>query len=131
MRPGGPITFGVLDRRPVFGLPGNPVSAMVTFHVFVRPALRALAGHSRVLRRTLRARAAEDISSPEQLTHFLRVHLEPRVDGGYDARLTGPQGSGILSSMVSADALAIVPEGRMSVERGEAVEVIPLRDWIA
>jgi molybdopterin molybdotransferase len=131
MRPGGPITFGVLDGRPVFGLPGNPVSAMVTFHVFVRPALRALAGHSRVLRRTLRARAAEDISSPEQLTHFFRVQLEPRADGGYDARLTGPQGSGILSSMVSADALAIVPEGRMIVERGESVEVIPLRDWIA
>jgi molybdopterin molybdotransferase len=104
---------------------------MVTFHVFVRPALRALAGHSRVLRRTIMARAAEDISSPEQLTHFFRVHLEPRADGGYDARLTGPQGSGILSSMVSADALAIVPEGRTSVERGEAVEVIPLREWIA
>ena len=131
MRPGSPITFGTLDGRPVFGLPGNPVSVMVTFHVFVQPALRALAGHSRVRRRTLSARATEDISSPEQLTHFFRVRLEPGADGGYEARLTGPQGSGILSSMVSADALAIVPEGRVGIERGEAVEVIPLKDWIA
>ena len=130
MRPGSPITFGVLDGRPVFGLPGNPVSVMVTFHVFVQPALRALAGHSRVRRRTLSARAAEDIPSPEQLTHFFRVRLEPGIDGEYEARLTGPQGSGILSSMVSADALAIVPEGRAGIERGEAVEVIPLQDWI-
>ena len=131
MRPGSPMTFGVLDGRPVFGLPGNPVSVMVTFHVFVQPALRALAGHSKVRRRTLMARAAEDISSPEQLTHFFRVRLEPGVDGGYEARLTGPQGSGILSSMVSADALAIVPEGRAAILRGESLEVIPLKDWIA
>jgi molybdopterin molybdotransferase len=131
MRPGSPITFGVLDGRPVFGLPGNPVSVMVTYHVFVEPALRALAGHARVKRRTIAVRAAEDIHSPEQLTHFFRVRLEPGVDGGYEARLTGPQGSGILSSMVSADALAIVPEGRAGIERGEVVEVIPLQEWIA
>ncbi len=130
MRPGSPITFGVLDGRPVFGLPGNPVSVMVTFHVFVWPALRSLAGHSTVRRRTVRARAAEAIASPEELTHYFRVYLEPRADGDYDARLTGPQGSGILSSMVSADALAIVPEGRTRIDRGEALEVIPLRDWI-
>jgi molybdopterin molybdotransferase len=131
MRPGSPITFGVLDGRPVFGLPGNPVSVMVTYHVFVEPALRALAGHARVKRRTIAVRAAEDIHSPEQLTHFFRVRLEPGVDGGYEARLTGPQGSGILSSMVSADALAIVPEGRAGIERGEVVEVIPMQEWIA
>jgi molybdopterin molybdotransferase len=131
MRPGSPMTFGVLDGRPVFGLPGNPVSVMVTYYVFVEPALRALAGHSKVRRRWLWARAADDIPSPEQLTHFFRVRLEPGADAGYEARLTGPQGSGILSSMVSADGLAIVPEGRAGIEQGEVVEVIPLQDWIA
>jgi molybdopterin molybdotransferase len=131
MRPGSPITFGVLGGRPVFGLPGNPVSVMVTFIVFVEPALRALAGHSSVRRRTLSVRAAEDITSPEQLTHFFRVRLERGAEGGWVARLTGPQGSGILSSMVRADALAIVPEGRSGISRGETLEVIPLKDWIA
>jgi len=130
MRPGSPITFGVLDDRPVFGLPGNPVSVMVTFRVFVEPALRALAGHRSVRRRTIRARAAEEISSPGELTHYFRVFLELKADGEYDARLTGPQGSGILSSMVNADALAIVPEGRTRIERGETMEILPLRDWI-
>ena len=130
MRPGSPITFGVLDGRPVFGLPGNPVSVMVTYLVFVEPALRAMAGHSTVRRRTLRARAAEEISSPEELTHFFRVYLEPRAGGGYEARLTGPQGSGILSSMVNADALAIVPEGQRRVGRAEEIEVLTQRDWI-
>ena len=131
MKPGKPTVFGWRNRTFVFGLPGNPVSVMVTYHVFVEPALRALAGHARVKRRTIEVRAAENIHSPERLTHFFRVCLEPGIDGGYDARLTGPQGSGILSSMVSADALAIVPEGRTGIERGEVVEVIPLQEWIA
>ena len=131
MRPGSPITFGTLGGRPVFGLPGNPVSVMVTFHLFVRPALRALGGHSRIRPLTIRARAAEQITSPGGLDYFFRVRLKRSADGGLEARLTGPQGSGILGSMVAADALAVVPEDRTTIEPGEEHELLPLAGWLA
>ncbi len=130
MRPGSPITFGVLAGRPVFGLPGNPVSVMVTFHQFVRPALRALGGHGRLRPLTIRARAAEEITSPGGLTYFFRVRLE-QGESGLEARLTGPQGSGILRSMVAADALAVIPEDRTTIAAGEDLELLPLREWLA
>jgi molybdopterin molybdotransferase len=130
MRPGSPVTFGTLAGRPVFGLPGNPVSVMVTFHQFVRPALRALAGHSRLRPMTIRARAGEEIVSPGGLTYFFRVRLQPSEEGAPLARLTGPQGSGILGSMVAADALAVVPEDRTTIAAGEELELIPLREWL-
>jgi len=130
MRPGSPITFGTLAGRPVFGLPGNPVSVMVTFQLFVRPALRALGGHSRLQVFPARARAAEEITSPGGLTYFFRVRLERGASGELSARLTGPQGSGILGSMVTADALAVVPEGTTSIGPGEPLELIPLRGWL-
>jgi len=130
MRPGSPITFGTLAGRPVFGLPGNPVSVMVTFHLFVRPALRALGGHSRLRPLPARARAAERITSPGGLTYFFRVRLERDASGELSARLTGPQGSGILGSMVAADALAVVPEDRTTIEPGELLELLPLGGWL-
>ncbi|HEY8470699.1 MAG TPA: gephyrin-like molybdotransferase Glp [Longimicrobiales bacterium] len=126
MRPGSPASFGRLGRTLVFGLPGNPVSALVTFEVLVRPALRRLAGRRDVHSRTIRVRVAEPIASKGRLTHFLRVRLEPDGAGGYVARLTGPQGSGILSSMTRADALLIVPEDVEHVEAGEELDAIPL-----
>lgn len=131
MRPGSPITFGTLAGRPVFGLPGNPVSVMVTFHLFVRPALRALGGHARLRPFPARARAAEEIVSPGGLTYFFRVRLERDRNGQLSARLTGPQGSGILNSMVAADALAVVPEGTTTIAAGEPLELLPLRGWLA
>ena len=130
MRPGSPITFGTLAGRPVFGLPGNPVSVMVTFLLFVRPALRALGGHSRLQPFPARARAAEEITPPGGLTYFFRVRLERAASGELEARLTGPQGSGILGSMVAADALAVVPEGTTTIGPGEPLELIPLRGWL-
>lgn len=129
MRPGSPITFGVLGGRPVFGLPGNPVSVMVTYHQFVRPAIRALAGHDRLRPLTIRARAAEEITSPGGLTYFFRVSLF-ETEAGLEARLTGPQGSGILQSMVEADALAIVPEDRTTIQAGEEIRLLPLKGWL-
>jgi molybdopterin molybdotransferase len=125
MRPGKPITFGSLDRRAVFGLPGNPVSAMVTFELFVRPVLRRLAGHQRLARPTIRAEALAPIPNPGARRGYLRVTLVP-VNGGYGARLTGDQGSGILTSMVRADGLAIVPPDT-TVAPGEPIDVIALR----
>ena len=125
MRPGKPITFGTRDGRPVFGLPGNPVSAMVTFELFVRPALRRMAGADVIDRPRLRARALDPIANPGSRRGYLRVTLTPDAQG-YGARLTGDQGSAILRSMVLADGLAVVaPDSTMAV--GEAVDVIVLR----
>lgn len=126
MRPGKPITFGTRQRRLIFGLPGNPVSAMVTFELFVRPALLRLAGHERVARPRIRARALDPIANPGHRRGYLRVTLG-REGEEYGARLTGDQGSAILTSMVQADGLAVVP-GDSVIAKGESVEVIPLRD---
>jgi molybdopterin molybdotransferase len=127
MRPGSPFAFGLLSGMPVFALPGNPVSAMVTFEVLVRPALRKMQGLARYDRPTRRVFLAEPVTTKGPLTHFYRAQLEQRDDGGWSARLTGPQGSGILTSMAEADALIRVPPGsRLKV--GAAVEAIVLRE---
>jgi molybdopterin molybdotransferase len=126
MRPGKPITFGTLGPRLIFGLPGNPVSAMVTFELFVRPALLRLAGHERVTRPRMRARALDPIANPGRRRGYLRVTLIREADE-YWARLTGEQGSAILTSMVHADGLAVL-EGDTVVAKGDHVEVLPFRD---
>jgi len=126
MRPGKPITFGSLGAKPVFGLPGNPVSAMVTFELFVRPMLLAMQGRRGTGRLTVRATALAPIVNRGSRRGYLRVVLEAR-DGRWGARLTGEQGSGILRSMVSADGLAVL-RGDTAVSVGEEVEVIVLRE---
>jgi molybdopterin molybdotransferase len=126
MRPGKPITFGSLGGKPVFGLPGNPVSAMVTFELFVRPMLLAMQGRRGTGRLTVRATALAPIVNRGSRRGYLRVVLEAR-DGRWGARLTGEQGSGILRSMVSADGLAVV-RGDSAVAVGEDVEVIVLKE---
>jgi molybdopterin molybdotransferase len=126
MRPGKPITFGSLGSRPVWGLPGNPVSAMVTFELFVRPALLKMGGRRRLTRPRVRARTLEVIPNPGSRRGYLRVQLEATADG-LGARLTGEQGSAILRSMVAADGLAVVPPDTV-VPVGAEIEVIQLRD---
>ena len=131
MRPGKPVTFGTIPAGakgalPVFGLPGNPVSAMVTFELFVRPAILRVGGHARLSRPVISARALLPIPNPGRRRGYLRVTVT-RGDGGFGARLTGEQGSGILRSMVAADGLAIVP-GDTTVGRGEDVRVMLLRE---
>ena len=125
MRPGKPITFGTFQGRPVFGLPGNPVSAMVTFELFVRPALRKMMGHSVLERPRIMARASTPISNPGSRRGYLRVIVSPDGDR-YTAQLTGDQGSGILRSMVLADGLAVL-EPEAKVEKGDDIDVIILR----
>jgi len=125
MRPGKPITFGSLAGRPVFGLPGNPVSAMVTFELFVRPALRRMAGYRAIHRLRVRARALVPIANPGIRRGYLRVTLE-RDGEGWGARLTGDQGSAILTSMVHADGLAVIG-GDTTIAAGRDVEVILFR----
>ncbi len=125
MRPGKPITFGSVGGRPIFGLPGNPVSAMVTFELFVRPALRKMAGHLVLHRPTLHARALSPIPNPGRRRGYLRVTVTAEA-GGYSVRLTGSQGSAILTSMVAADGLAVVPPDS-TIPQGGEVPVILLK----
>jgi molybdopterin molybdotransferase len=125
MRPGKPITFGSMGRSLVFGLPGNPVSAMVTFELFVRPALLRMSGHTAIDRPALFARARSPIPNPGHRRGYLRVQLRRHGDG-FEAELTGDQGSAILRSMTLADGLAVVP-GDTTIAAGERVQVILLR----
>ena len=129
MRPGAPIGFGLLGSAPWIGLPGNPVSAMVTFELFARPALRKMAGHRLLFKRPTPVRLKEPVTLAAPLTHFLRVILSSSGDGSPPlARLTGPQGSGLLTSMERADALVVVPEDRTRVDAGETLLAIMLTD---
>jgi molybdopterin molybdotransferase len=125
MRPGKPITFGSLGRTLVFGLPGNPVSAMVTFELFVRPALLRMGGGAVLQRPRLSARARSRIDNPGFRRGYLRVRLRRRGEG-FEAELTGDQGSAILRSMTLADGLAVVAPDT-TVNAGDTVEVIVLR----
>jgi molybdopterin molybdotransferase len=130
MRPGKPIAFATLPRPPkgalpVFGLPGNPVSAMVTFELFVRPAILRMAGQPGQSRRLVTAVALAAIANPGGRRGYLRVSLEP-AGSALGARLTGDQGSGILRSMAAADGLAVVP-GNTTIAQGEPVSVMVLR----
>lgn len=125
MRPGAPVGYGLVGELPWIGLPGNPVSSMVTFEIFVRPIIRKMLGLTRLFRRCVRARVSEEIRLGPKLTHFLRVTLE-ESDGEYRASLTGPQGSGILSSMSRADALLVVPEDLPVVSPGTELAALPL-----
>ena len=125
MRPGAPVGFGLLGGRdiPWIGLPGNPVSTMVTFELFVRPAIRRLQGHALPFRRTVRVVVREPITLGPKLRHYLRAIVD-----GRDARLTGPQGSGILTSMARANALLIVPADTPAVPAGTELEALLLDD---
>jgi molybdopterin molybdotransferase len=130
MRPGKPIAFATIPIElkgalPAFALPGNPVSAMVTFELFVRPALLRMGGHARLERPLITARALGRIDNPGRRRGYLRVTLTHDA-GGYRARLTGDQSSGILRSMVAADGLAVVP-GNTTIEVGGELRVILLR----
>jgi molybdopterin molybdotransferase len=122
MKPGMPQAFGVVGGKPVFGLPGNPVSSLVVFDQFVRPALLKMAGHTVLLRPRLQALAAEPIQKAPGKVHFLRAVVENK-DGVLHARTTGPQGSGILISLVLANALIILERDRTRVAPGEPVTV--------
>ena len=126
MQPGMPQAFGFIGRQrrrvPCFGLPGNPVSAFVSFEVFVRPALRRLQGRADLNRPRISAVLEQPIASPPHKVSFLRVRLS-RDSAGWRATPTGPQGSGILRSAVEADGLAEVPAEVTSLDAGEQVVV--------
>ncbi len=122
MRPGAPLAFVRVGERPVFGLPGNPVSSFVTFEQFVRPSLLRMMGHTKVFRPVESARLDADYAKPAGRAHFVRVALERRGDELW-ARESGEQGSNILLSLVRADGLAFVPADTTRIARGERVPV--------
>ena len=125
MRPGAPLGFGMLGKMPWLGLPGNPVSALVTFELFGRPFIRTLRGERSVFRRTIDVRTRDDISLAAPLTHFMRAIVDWDSNGP-TARLTGPQGSGLLTSMALANALLVVPHDRMKVRAGDTLKALLL-----
>jgi molybdopterin molybdotransferase len=129
MRPGAPVGFGLVRDVPWIGLPGNPVSTMVTFELFVRPAIRVMSGHRLPFRRAVKVRAGEAISLKPKLQHFLRASVAD-TGAGLEARLTGPQGSGILSSMARANALLVVPEGQFDTPAGAELSAMLLDEPI-
>ena len=131
VRPGSPLSFGHLPRRhgdaglPVFGLPGNPTSAFVTFHVFVAPYLRACLGSPRPKGAVVVAQTTDALSSPAGLRQFYRVRLDSDFGAGSGLRcsLTGPQGSGLVLPLRDAQGLAVVPEGARGAAPGQPVSV--------
>lgn len=129
VRPGSPISFGWIvrgeRRQPVFGLPGNPSSAFVTFEVFVRPFLLRCGGHRLIHRRTVTCIAEEPMDVPAALTYYQRVSIT-RGANSLRARLTGSQGSGLVTGLAQADGLAVIPPETTSVQKGDPIEVILL-----
>jgi molybdopterin molybdotransferase len=125
MRPGAPLGFGTLGELPWLGLPGNPVSALVTFELFARPLIRRQRGEANIFRRTLAVRVRDEVSIQAPLTHFMRAVVDWESDGAW-IRLTGPQGSGLLTSMARANALLIVPPDRPVVRPGESARAMLL-----
>jgi molybdopterin molybdotransferase len=123
MQPGMPQGFGTLgaEKIPIFTLPGNPVSAMVSFEVFVRPALRRMVASDVVLRPQVTAEAIEPFNSPEGRRSFLRGIVERTPDGRLVARLAGQQGSHQMAALAACNALLVVPEDQTRVEVGERV----------
>lgn len=126
MRPGKPLAYGAIQGIPFFGLPGNPVSAMVTFEIFVRPALAKMAGR-RYQPQIIQAKTAADMQSDGRRS-YNRVTLA-RIDGETVAQSTGIQSSGALMSMVLADGLAVIPEGARFVPAGTELSVMLLRPF--
>jgi molybdopterin molybdotransferase len=128
MRPGRPFAFGPLHgadgrRSWLFGLPGNPVAALVTFYAFAREALLQLAGATPQPLPVLQARSVEAIRKRPGRTEFQRGIVGPAADGGWEVRLTGSQGAGVLRSMSEANALVVLGHGQGSVPAGGLVDV--------
>jgi molybdopterin molybdotransferase len=135
-KPGKPLTFGMIKGRgkgggvkniPFFGLAGNPVSAMINFELFARPAVLKMMGRKNLTKPAVEAVLEGAVENTDGRRIFARAIVEKR-GGRYFARLTGPQGSGVLTSMSLANGLVIVPEDKPGVKEGDSVQVMML-DW--
>lgn len=132
MKPGKPLAFGVLRGRegkkiPQLGLPGNPTSAMVSFEQFGRPAILKMLGKKKLKKPVIQAVLEDSVKNRDGRRTYARVAVR-KANGSYYAKLTGPQGSGILTSMVRANGLVVIPEDVPLVKEGDVVQVQML-DW--
>jgi molybdopterin molybdotransferase len=127
MKPGKPLAFGTIKGVPHLGLPGNPVSSMITFELFARPAMLKMMGKTNLIRPTVDVIMESDAKNNDGRRVFLRAIVRQEGDRLY-AKTTGPQGSGILTSMSLANALVIVPESVAAVKKGDTVKAMML-DW--
>ena len=126
MRPGKPLTYAFYSGIPYLGLPGNPVSAMVTFEIFARPIILKMAGHKKIHKSKVMVTMTDNITSDGRQS-YIRAVVNGQ-QGEYLAQTTGKQCSHLLMSLVRANALVIVPENVTRVERGEQLEALML-DW--
>ncbi len=123
IKPGRPTTFAMKDGKPIFSLPGNPVSTMVTFEELVKPGLLKMMGHTRVIKQEVEAVLESDLTKKRLgVLNFQRVNITIR-DGQYFASCSGDQNTGILKTMVRADALALLPEDKDVFMAGEKVKI--------
>ncbi len=131
IRPGGPIGTGTVRGVPWLGLPGNPVSSMVTGQLFACPLVRRLGGHAQVRRVPVAVRMLDAVDTVAPLTHFLRVIVQPTSDGVLEARMAGPQGSNLLRTMALANAVLEVPESDARTAPGSMYRAIlfPGASW--
>ncbi len=127
LRPGKPVAFGHIGGVPLLGLPGNPVSAAVTFELLGRPVIRKMLGHSRLLRPQIDVIVEDGVSEVVSRRHYVRARVELR-DGRFVARTTGNQGSNITTSLLNANAFIVVPEGGVAIHPGDTAKAIML-DW--
>ena len=128
MKPGKPLAFGLLEGKPLLGLPGNPVAAAVSFIVFGQPAIRRMLGDTDIGHRLVEVVVEHAVENRGQRRHFARVQLRRGPHGTIVARGAGEQGAGILSSLAAADALLVVPETTELAPAGTRMQAI-LVDW--
>lgn len=126
MRPGKPLAFGLIQGIPVFGLPGNPVSSTVAFEEFVRPAILKMQQAENLFRPQVLAILAEELRKKKGFRYFVRAKIKNK-NGVFYASATGPQGSGLISSLVLADGIIVIPEDIVVLKKGQAVYVQLLR----
>ncbi|MBU3912345.1 MAG: molybdopterin molybdotransferase MoeA [Candidatus Omnitrophica bacterium] len=125
-RPGKPLAFGIIKGIPVFGLPGNPVSSAISFEEFVRPSLLKMQAAESLFRPGVWAILTQDFKKKKDLRYFIRTRLK-NIDGKFYASITGPQGSGIINSLVLADGIIVAPEEKTLLKKGHKVYVQLLR----
>ncbi len=134
MRPGKPLTFGLLNYKdkkiPHIGLPGNPVSAIVGFEIFVSPVIKTMIGKNQIFRKEITATLNDPIINYDNRRVYARVNVQGNPNQGYLAKLSGNQNSHILSSMINANGLAICPENKKILKKGDQVKVLILKSFI-
>ena len=127
MRPGKPLAYGSYHQIPYLGLPGNPVSSMVSFERFARPAILKMGGHTRLDRPQVTVTLTEEIFSDGRES-YIRAVVTREMGGGYTAVTTGSQGSHMMTSLVKANALLIVPEGIKHIPPGQQLQAMMI-NW--